>query len=51
MDWIEAKTAELLAKARRSGFFEGVIADAKWFAEQGYVWDVALALSCKYWCS
>jgi hypothetical protein len=50
-DWIEKKTAELLASAKRSGFFKDAIRDAKFFAEQGYAWDVALAMSCKYWCS
>ena len=50
-DFIEQRTAELLASAKRSGFFREAIADAKHFAEQGYVWDVALAMSCKYWCS
>lgn len=50
-DWIETKTAQLLAAAKRSGFFADVITEAKWFEKQGYAWDVALAMSCKYWCS
>lgn len=51
-DFIERKTAELLAKAKRSGYFQSIIDDAKWLHEQdGYQWDVALAIACKYWCS
>ena len=49
-DWIERKTASLLLAAKRSGFFRDVISDAEWFAKDGYVWDVALAMSCEYWC-
>lgn len=48
--WVERKTAELLAKAKRSGFFRDVISDAEHFASEGYAWDVALAMSCEYWC-
>lgn len=51
VDWIEAKTAAMLAAAKRSPFFSSVIGDAKHFASQGYVWDVALAISCGYWLS
>lgn len=50
-DWIERQTAKLLAKAKRSGYFREVIQDAKHFESQGYVWDVALAIACGYWCS
>jgi hypothetical protein len=50
-DWIELKTERLLAAAKRSGFFADVIRDAEYFAADGYVWDVAIAMSCKYWCS
>ena len=50
-DWIELKTDELLKLAKRSGFFANVIQDAKWFAADGYVWDVALKMACDYWCS
>jgi hypothetical protein len=50
-DWIEAQTAKLLATAKRSGYFREVIQDAKHFESQGYVWDVALAMACGYWCS
>jgi hypothetical protein len=49
-DWIELKTENLLAAAKRSGFFSDVIADAKHFEADGYCWDVALAMSCDYWC-
>ena len=49
-DWIELKTEKLLAAAKRSGFFAHVIEDAKFFEADGYVWDVALAMSCEYWC-
>ena len=48
-DWIETKTAELLAAGRRSGYFAQMIQDAKYFEEEGYVWDVALAMSAAYW--
>ena len=50
IDWVEAKTAELLAAAKRSGFFKDAIADAKHFESEGYAWDVALAISCEFWC-
>ena len=49
-DFIELKTAQLLAAAKRSGHFAGVIADAKRFAADSYAWDVALSMSCEYWC-
>jgi len=48
-DFVERKTAELLARAKRSGFFADAIADAEHFHAEGYVWDVALALSVNYW--
>ena len=35
-DWIERKTAELLARAKRSPYFRH--------------WDVALAISVAHWC-
>ena len=50
IDWIENKTAELLATAKRSGFFSDIIADAKEIQDEGFAWDVALAESCRYWC-
>jgi hypothetical protein len=49
-DWVELKTARLLAAAKRSGFFRDCIRDAEAFAADGYVWDVALAMSCEFWC-
>lgn len=48
-DWIEAKECELLAKAKASRWFKEIIDDAKWFAKDGYAWDVALAIACQYW--
>lgn len=52
IDWIETKTDELLAKAKRSGYLTEAVDSAKYFVElYGYEYDVALAISCKYWCS
>jgi len=51
IDWIETKTTQLLAAAKRSGFFNDVINDAKEWKAEGYAWDVALAKSSEYWCS
>lgn len=51
IDWIEKKTAELLKRANRSRYFQSIIDDAKAFELDGYVWDVALAMSCSYWLS
>ena len=51
MDYLETKVADLLAAAKRSGYFGEVIADAKHFQAEGYVWDVALDISCGYWCN
>ena len=49
-DWIERKTDELLTRARSTGFFSDVIKDARWIREtDAVVWDVALAISLKYW--
>ena len=48
-DWIETKTAKLLASGRRSGYFAEMIQDAKEFERDGYAWDVALAKSAAYW--
>jgi hypothetical protein len=50
-DWIETQTAILLQRAKRSGYFANVIADANHFESEGYVWDVALAIACNYWCN
>lgn len=50
--WIENKVEEMLKALRRSGFFDQGIESAKSFqAEYGYEWDVALKISCDYWCS
>lgn len=50
-DFIETRIAALIRAAKRSGYFADVIDDAKHFHENdGYAWDVALAMSCEYWC-
>jgi hypothetical protein len=50
-EWIEKKVARMLADLRISGFFESGIEDAKCLQlTYGYTWDVALKLSCDYWC-
>lgn len=48
-DWVEIKTAQLLAAGRRSGYFQDMIADTERFADEGFVWDVALAMAAAYW--
>ena len=48
-DWIETRTAQMLAAAKSLGFLVDVVRDAKHFASQGYMWDVALAMACDYW--
>lgn len=51
-EWIEKRVAAMLADLRRSGFFQAGIDDARDLQRRyGYVWDVALAISCNYWCS
>jgi hypothetical protein len=51
-EWIEKKVAAMLADLRRSGFFQSGIDDARDLQRRyGYAWDVALAISCNYWCS
>ena len=51
-EWIEKKVTSLLADLCRSGFFQSGIDDARHLQKQhGYTWDVALAISCNYWCS
>ena len=50
-NFIAIRTEQLLAMAKRSGYFNDVIADATIFFNDGHVWDVALAMSCKYWCN
>lgn len=50
-DWIEKKTDELLAQAKRSRFFGEIISDARRIeSDEAVVWDVALARSVDYWC-
>ena len=49
-DWIERKTAQMIAVARRSQYRESIFADARAIAaEDGLVMDVALAVSLRYW--
>ena len=48
-DFIETKTAELLATAKKCGYFTDVLIDARRLKKEGYVWDVALAIAVKYW--
>ena len=51
-DWIERKTAELIAQAKRSRYFHEIITDAQYFERHdGFVWDVCLAIACRYWCN
>ena len=49
IDWIETKTAQLLAAGKRSGYFAEMIVDAEALEEEGYAWDVCLAKSAAYW--
>lgn len=51
IDWVEAKTAQLIACARRSAWSREIFADADHFISQGYVTDVALMIACQYWLS
>ncbi len=48
-DWVEQKTAELIAKIKRSQWADGCFRDARYFAREGYAMDVALAMAWKYW--
>lgn len=50
-DFIEKKIDQLLAKAKRAGYLKEAVADARHFEAEGYQFDVALAMACKYWCS
>ena len=51
-DWLERKTAELLARANRSPYFADIIADALDIERRdAYVWEVCLGKSVDYWCS
>ena len=50
--WAEKKVDRMLKQLRASGFFDEGIREAKHLQETyGYVWDVALKISCDYWCS
>lgn len=50
-NYLEDRVSQLLASLKRSGFWESGIAEAQYLhREKGYVWDVALAISCEYWC-
>lgn len=51
VDFIEAVTAAIIRDAKRSPWFSDIISEAKQFASEGYAWDVAMMLSCKYWLS
>lgn len=48
-DWIERKTAELIAKIKRSQWAEGCFRDARHFIREGYAHDVALVMAWRYW--
>lgn len=50
-DWIENKTADLIARARRSKYAKDIFADAAYFRSLGYVDDVALQIAINYWLS
>ena len=50
-EWIEKKVAQMLADLRRSGFWDSGIDEARHLQRTyGYAWDVALKISCDYWC-
>ena len=50
-EWIEKKVASLLRDLRRSGFWDSGIEEARRLRREfGYQWDVALKISCDYWC-
>lgn len=51
MDWVEIKCSELIAIAKRSRWAKEIFSDARHFMAEGYVSDVALAMSMKYWLS
>jgi hypothetical protein len=49
--WAEKKVDRMLKQLKASGFFAEGIAEAKHLqSTYGYVWDVALKISCDYWC-
>lgn len=47
--WIETKTADLIARIKRSTYANACFADARYFAAEGYVMDVALQIAWNYW--
>jgi hypothetical protein len=50
-EWLEKKVDEMLADLRRSEFWDSGIDEARHLQRTyGYVWDVALKISCDYWC-
>jgi hypothetical protein len=50
--WIERKVAKMLRDLRRSGHWEAGIEEARYLCREfGYQWDVALKISCDYYCS
>lgn len=50
-EWIEKKVAQMLRDLRRSGFWDSGIDEARYLQRTyGYAWDVALKISCDYWC-
>ena len=50
-EWIEKKVAAMLADLRCSGFWDSGIDEARHLQRTyGYAWDVALKISCDYWC-
>ena len=50
-EWIEKKVTAMLADLRRSGFWDSGIEEARHLQRTyGYAWDVALKISCDYWC-
>ena len=48
-DWIERKTAALIATIKRSQWAADCFRDARHFASEGYAMDVALAMAWSYW--
>jgi hypothetical protein len=50
-DWLEDKATDLITRACQSEWKRDIFDDARRFVEDGYVQDVALAMSCHYWLS
>ena len=48
-DWIEIKTEHMIRRAKRSQFAADIFRDAREFHADGYVMDVALMMSLRYW--